>query len=130
MATIRTGLTAILTPTGTFDHTVYFDVPTAVKDGFSLPVTMTTPPAINAGVEKVNQNGWTVNPSDVTPVWVVTPLTPGELSEVNERNQITQIVTMAQDMIGSVGTAAERISRVEVALGRLLLRLTKTNVIP
>jgi len=107
-----------------------FGEPVRAEDGRALPVVITAQPAFNAATQKVVQNGWTVNVTDITPIWQIVALTQAELDENTERSQIATILATAQAMLDGTGTTAQRQTRVEQALGRLLKRLAKNGTLP
>ena len=53
------------------------------KYTFLRIVNMTTQPGFNPATQCVVQNGWTISPSDIEPVWVVQALTAGQIATNN-----------------------------------------------
>jgi hypothetical protein len=68
----------------------------------------------------------------VTFGWSIEAYTPTaeELEEISERDLITMLIASCADMRNHVGTAAERITRIENFVGRLGPRLVKKGVLP
>lgn len=98
------------------------------------PVTMTAKPAFNAATQRCVQNGWTINVSDVTPVWQVIAIPQAELdaatAEAADRAALDTIRNTINAMEAGSGTATVRTQRLETALAWLLKRLVKKEVIP
>ena len=84
---MTTQLYAILDPTLTTivgwemaDPAVMATLP-VVKTQFYRPVnTSTTQPTFNPATQAVVQNGWTITPTDLEPVWQVVALTPAQIT--------------------------------------------------
>ena len=53
------------------------------KYTFLRIVNMITQPEFNPATQCVVQNGWTISPSDIEPVWVVQALTAGQIATNN-----------------------------------------------
>lgn len=123
---LQPGHYAILNADGTFREERTILVATPCKDGRAKPIDITPPPAVNPATHRVVQNGWVVNPSNVTPNWQTIALTQAELDENADLAQVATIVAAADSMIDGTATAAT----VRVALGRLLKRLVKKGVLP
>lgn len=128
--TLSPGIHGILNANGTLREIVVITATVLCKDGRSKSVVMTAQPGFNPATQKVIQSGWTVNASDVTPIWQVVALTQAELDENTAKSQLVTILAAAEDMINGVGTTAQRQVRVETGCGRLLKRLAAKGVIP
>ena len=106
-----------------------FTVATNVKDGRYRPVVITAKPAFNAATQKVIQNGWTINPTNVNPVWQIVALSATEISDLEWRASqiaIRAVAAVATDEINLL-RAWVAAYKVEVAASTTLADL-KTRV--
>jgi hypothetical protein len=93
------------------------------------PVVMTAQPAFNAATQRCVQNGWTVNATNVTPVWLVVALTAAELNAIEWRNSEIALKAVAAVTAEEINNIRQWLAdfKAQVALASTLADL-KTRV--
>ena len=103
-------------------RTEFFETLPTHKPGMVRPIVNANPPTGPGPTEVLYVVGFTIEASQVIRTLDVRPMTTEELAARNDETERQQLVAIYNDLKNGVGTAGERITRVERVLAWVLKR--------
>lgn len=114
---------AILDENNNFQEWRKLDVLPDYKDGRVRPQVVDPLPVYDNELFKVIESTPIVNENDVRKTWAVVPLSAEELAYVNLKKDYVQAKNIYVDLKNGVGTAGERINRIENVLAFIVKKI-------
>lgn len=103
-------------------RTAFFDVLPTHKPGMIRPIVNANPPTGPGPTEVLYIVGYTIDDTQVVRTLAVRAMTAEELAAKNDDTERQQLIAIYNDLKNGVGTAGERITRVERVLAWVLKR--------